>query len=229
MHWQEYSDSKKQTVPKFSRMTADLNFRIQCFSLPVDHNWALKTALEAALPWLSEQPHAAIHSIHGAETGNGWIRPSDGILYLSRRTRLCLRLPRTHIDQARELVGQTLNVDGNRLVIGTESLHLLVPHKTLFCRHSRCEDEKEDDFIERTAQLLKEKNIMPPRMISGSRHSIRTPRGDIKTRSFMIDGLDADESLKLQEEGIGSQGQLGLGIFLPHKGIDAVYSATQKS
>ena len=41
------------------------------------------------LPWMVDEPQAGIHLIHGAESGNGWIRPQepDALLILSRRTR----------------------------------------------------------------------------------------------------------------------------------------------
>ena len=42
------------------------------------------------------------------------------------------------------------------------------------------------------------------------------------TRSLMIADLSKEESLKLQEEGVGDKKLYGCGIFLPHKSIDAV-------
>ena len=44
----------------------------------------------------------------------------------------------------------------------------------------------------------------------------------VYTRSLMIADLSKEESLKLQEEGVGGEKLYGCGIFLPHKSIDAV-------
>ena len=44
----------------------------------------------------------------------------------------------------------------------------------------------------------------------------------VYTRSLMIADLSKEESLRLQEEGVGEKKLYGCGIFLPHKSIDAV-------
>ncbi len=51
------------------------------------------------------------------------------------------------------------------------------------------------------------------------------PGGPIQTRSIMIADLRAEESVRLQQEGIGPMRHMGCGIFIPHKGIDAVKKA----
>ena len=38
----------------------------------------------------------------------------------------------------------------------------------------------------------------------------------------MLADLSTEESLKLQEHGLGEGRHMGFGIFIPHKGIDAV-------
>jgi hypothetical protein len=42
----------------------------------------------------------------------------------------------------------------------------------------------------------------------------------------MIADLKTDESLALQQFGLGEGRKLGCGLFLPHRGIDAVYDST---
>ena len=94
MQWQEKTDEADFIVPDD---VVDLSFRIDCAQLPPDHAWLLYRALERALPWLQQEPRAAVHSIFGAASGNGWVRPADvpgELLQLSRRTRLSLRLPK---------------------------------------------------------------------------------------------------------------------------------------
>jgi hypothetical protein len=41
----------------------------------------------------------------------------------------------------------------------------------------------------------------------------------------MLADLTAEESVRLQEQGLGPLRQMGCGIFIPHKGIDAVKKA----
>ena len=50
----------------------------------------------------------------------------------------------------------------------------------------------------------------------------------VQTQSLMIDGLKVEESIRLQQEGLGEGQKHGCGIFLPHKGIDAVNTEQEK-
>jgi len=44
----------------------------------------------------------------------------------------------------------------------------------------------------------------------------------------MLDGIDVEQSVLLQQRGIGAGRLLGCGLFLPHKGIDAINEAQEK-
>ncbi|MDH3609566.1 MAG: hypothetical protein OEQ24_10045 [Gammaproteobacteria bacterium] len=48
------------------------------------------------------------------------------------------------------------------------------------------------------------------------------------TRSLMIDGLKIEESIYLQQRGLGEGRLVGCGLFMPHKGIEAVGEAQRK-
>lgn len=77
-------------------------------------------------------------------------------------------------------------------------------------------------------ELLAEKNIRPQKMMSGRTTNLRFPDKILTTRSLMIDGLDPTESVLLQQQGIGEGRSFGCGLFLPHKGIDAVNETQEK-
>lgn len=52
---------------------------------------------------------AGIHTIHVAESGNGWERPDDAQhqwLLPSKRTRLMLRIPETRLETVAELTAK---------------------------------------------------------------------------------------------------------------------------
>ena len=118
MLWQEKTDDSSLIVPDD---IVDLSFDIDCTQLPMDHAWHLFRALDQALPWLQEEPSVAIHSIFGAASGNGWVRPPGGpgeLIQLSRRTRLTLRIPKHRITDANKLTGQILEIDNFPLTVG---------------------------------------------------------------------------------------------------------------
>ena len=179
-----------------------------------------------AAPWLKNTEHSAIHLIHGAESGNGWVRPEDTaneVLHLSHRTRFTLRLQRDNLGLAGELSGLQLDIDGHPLHIKAFKQQLLAPHTTIFSRYIVTPANlKEDDFLDMVAPLIQAQGIQIKKMMGGLQHTFNTPQGRLTTRSLMLSDLEKEESIRLQQNGIGEHQLMGMGIFLPHKGISAV-------
>ena len=229
MFWNEQEEKSQQYIVPDD--VVDLSFKVQCKQLPLDHAYELSQAIQQKLPWMMDEAHAGIHLIHGAESGNGWIRPEepDAILCLSRRTRFMLRIPKHRVEEANKLAGQNLNVAGNELMLSAPNQKSLSALTTIFARYIVTDQvEDEEEFLNQAAKLLGEKGITVKKMMSGRTHVLRIPEGDLFTRSLMIDGLEVEESVYLQQHGLGVGRLLGCGLFLPHKGIDAVGEAQQK-
>lgn len=226
MFWQDQKDEKQQLVVPDD--VVDLSFKVQCKQLPLDHAHALSQTIQQALPWFAGESLAGIHLIHGAESGNGWIRPQepDAILSLSKRTRFTLRLPKHRVDDASILAGQNLNVAGNDLVLSAPNQKDLSILTTIFARYVVTENlEDEEAFLNQAAEMLRKEGIQVKKMMSGRTHVLRMPKKDLFTRSLMIDGLKLEESIYLQQHGLGEGRLVGCGLFIPHKGIEAVGEA----
>lgn len=223
MYWEE--DDKVET-PTASDEVVDLVFGVQCRCLPVDHVYALSQAVQEVLPWLSSEPVAGVHSVHVAASSNGWMRPDDpnALLHLSRRTRLVVRVPKHRVDDAHNLQGETLDVAGHPMSIKNASVRPLSTLTTLFARYLATAEDMADEakVLDWVANELRALDIRPRKMLCGTEHFIQTPDGPLRTRSLMIADLEVDESLRLQEQGLGPYRYLGCGLFIPHKGIDDV-------
>lgn len=229
MFWQD--DDKPQET-RVSDDVVDLVFNIQCRELAVDHAHALGKALSEAAPALKEDARCAVHSIHLAGSQNGWERPDPNLgqkLMLSRRTRLIIRVPKALREQVEQaLDGANLDIRGDTLSIGKAKQKLLSRQGTIFARHivlEAGEETDEDRFLMRIAKELQGRGIRIKKALCGIAQEIDTPEGPLKTRSIMLADLSHEESLNLQQEGIGDHKLIGCGIFIPHKGIDAVKKA----
>lgn len=208
----------------------DVAYRIACRELPVDHVHALASALQAALPWLASAEHAGVHPIHGAESGNGWQRPQapDDVLHLSRRTRLRLRLPAERVAAARALVGTTLQVAGRALAVGEMAVRPLRSSATLFSRYvASAQAADEAAFLVEVAEQLRAIDVPAHRLLAGRLHALRFPGGPVRARSLLVAGLAPPESVRLQEHGLGRGRASGCGLFVPHRGIEAVGGAAR--
>jgi len=202
----------------------DLAFEINCRSLPVDHAWDLSTALAAILPWWTSEPFVGLHLIHGGDSGNGWQCPegNNELIYLTRRTRLILRLPRTRIAETRAtLSGQNLNISGYPLVIGTATERPLYPHPALYARQVIDNNSEENEFLAWTATELQKIALRFNKLLPGKKKVLITPDGEYQTRSLLVADLSLNDSLELQRRGLGPGRTLGCGIFTPHKTLAA--------
>ena len=230
MYWNDDSDKKAGfAVPDD---VVDVAFRIACPTLPLDHAHALSSALLQVLPWLEEEAHAGIHLIHGAASGNGWFRPDDTeneLLHLSKRTRMRLRVPRERLQDAQALSGQSLDIEGHTLEVGKSEVSLLSSLPTLFSRYVITREElDETQFLQEVAGQLEALDIPCRKMLGGITHTMRFPDGALFTRSLMVADLEPEQSVRLQQVGLGEGRVIGCGLFLPHKGINPVKEPEDK-
>lgn len=225
MYWEEDIVEENPQAPD---NVVDLVYGIECRCLPVDHSFALSQAVQAVLPWLADEPVAGVHSIHVAASSNGWMRPENpsDLLHLSRRTRLTIRVPRHRIDAARALEGAQLDVSGQAMKVKAATVRPLSTLTTLFSRHLAANEKLLDEkaVLDWVAAELRQMGIKPRKMLCGTEHEIATPEGLVKVRSLMLADLEIEESIRLQEQGLGPYRQMGCGLFIPHKGIDDVRS-----
>lgn len=199
--------------------SVDLRFVLHGRAVPFDYADKLWAAIRVALPWFADDLRAGIHPLHGVSPGeNEW--------YLSRRSRLVLRLAREQAAAAQTLVGAGLDLGEARVEVGAvtvhELLHMPVLHaKFVTISAAGAEPIAENDFLAASQQALAALDMVP-QMICGRARRAHTPAGLLSGFSLMLFGLDAERNMRLQREGLGGGRKHGCGIFVPHKSIAAV-------
>jgi len=231
MFWEE--DKHENSPYVVPDDVVDLVYNIQCKCLPLDHAYAFSAVIREALPWMDDEPQAGIHLIHGAESGNGWMRPVDTaneLLHLSKRSRMTLRVPRHRIDDAMGLTGEALDIDGHVLEVGKAKVKLFSTLPTQFARYVAVPEnigsDDEAAFTAFAVEELQALGIRVRKLLCGRAHALQLPDGDLQTRSIMLADLELEEAITLQQRGIGPHRKLGCGLFMPHKGIKAVHEMT---
>jgi len=177
MFWQEATPVDQFQVPDD---VVDLVFDIDCRELPVDHAYALATAIVGALPWVGEDPRIGVHTVHVAGSQNGWERPEHSTtsrLILSRRARLTLRVPQEQqATLQRGLTGLTLDIDGCPMRIGSARPKPLSKQTTLSARYVVIAGrEDEDAFLEWAAAELRSMDIRVRKALCGKAVALATP------------------------------------------------------
>lgn len=211
-------------------MTAvDLAFPLTGERVPRDHGYALYGALCRIAPQLHGAAWLAVHPL-GGKLANATT------LTLGAGAHLRLRLPASHIADVLALAGARLDVNGAVLAVGPPRIHVLVPAASVDARmvaikltraphraHPELGRETLDvaGFAERYTREVKrqlsELDIGKPFELRG-RRSITVGGRRVVGYSVRVIGLSADESLALQETGIGGKRRMGCGVFRPTKG-----------
>lgn len=225
MYWNEDKKREKYQIPDD---VIDLSYIVKCKCLPLEHMHELYDSLSKVLPQLIDDKFAGIHPINGSESGNGWERSSDpnALIYLSRRQKLSIRISKDYLQDAENLVGQTINVAGYGVELGKTSIKKLSDLPTTFCRSIMVDSRMdEDDFLQWAFNELKSLDITVNKMMAGKERVVELSTGGERiTRSLMVAELKQAESIRLQQHGLGEGRKLGCGIFLPQKDIKAVNS-----
>jgi len=227
VYWHEENDPNE--IYQVPDDVFDVMFKLTGNQLAVDHAQSLAQAVCAKLTD-DTQSQIGIHQVRVAESGNGWSRPGTGgeFLQLSRRTKLVLRVNQDVYEDVLQLTGSELEIDGQLLKVGVSAVKKLTSITTLFSHGIVCNDaQSETEFLADIAATLQQMEIKVKKMICGMTHSIRSDSGSVFTRALMVANLTPEESVLLQQRGIGEGRLIGCGLFVPHRGIDAVFTAQQ--
>jgi len=220
----------------------DVGFRILGKSIPVDHGYALYGAVARVVEKdgqrvLHEPPteswkRAAILPINGRATG-------DRKLTLSPSSRLLIRLDSELIKDILPLAGKTLDLDGSVIRVGVPTIYPLKPVARLRSRLVVIKGMMEPEpFLQSVRYAFEKLNIKGtpgllkrqlPKALEGKtgddpkhspfiRRTIRIHDKEVVGYAVEVQELTADESLTLQEHGIGGRRKFGCGVFVPVQG-----------
>jgi CRISPR-associated protein Cas6 len=151
----------------------------------------------------------------------------EGLLHLEPlRSRLRFRVPAVDIPHVLPLAGKGLDVMGHRIRLGAPGLQALSPVPSLIARTVTFKHATEvGPFLETARRHLTELGIggdlqVPTRLakngqVEPHRHVLRVKEACIICFSLLVEGLTPDESLRLQEVGLGGKRHMGGGVFVP--------------
>ncbi len=193
------------TVPEMM----DIVFPVSGHALPANYAFALWQEASRVLPWLEAESAAGILPLH---------LPGDtGAVFLPKRARMVLRVPLNHMQEAKRLSGQVLDVCGHEIAVGDARERPLEPHSTLHAQLVASE-APEEGFIKEVAAGLNGIGI-GGECICGKRLMLPGSEGRVVGYSLVVHELKPEDSLRLQWAGLGSGRHFGCGIFIPYKVI----------
>jgi len=198
----------------------DLQFDLAGTTIPADNAQLMSEALLRLLPWLGEDGGTGIQHLKGAETNSG-----DATLNINRRTKMLVRVPKTRVDEMQCLVGQTLDLAGHRLQIGSFKTREFSAFANIYAHFVDTGRASEEQFVQDVMRELDGHFQLRCGFICGKQQTLQTASGPIYGYSLMLHDVPPHKSLQLQDEGMGRNRLLGCGIFIPHKSIAPVMPA----
>ncbi len=213
-------------------MTLDLLFPVLGDSLPTDHSYLLFAAASHLAPVFHDKD-AGVR--FGALTGT---YAGSGRLLLEKSSRWRVRLPDDRIRDVLTLAGKSLRVGDHQIRLGAPSIAALIPAPSLIARivtfkasqprDRACSIDEPGRFLEVARKKLEILGVkgepalplitMGERAGQPRRRIVRVKGKKIVGFSLMVEGLTAEESIKLQEVGLGGRLRMGCGFFGPMKG-----------
>jgi CRISPR-associated protein Cas6 len=150
----------------------------------------------------------------------------SGLLRLMRGSRLWLRAPAEAIPQLLPLAGRSLEVGGHSLRLGVPQVRALTPAAVLVARVVTLKGCTEAGrFLEEARRKLDALGVRGelevPAVNRGERtgelrrHVLRIKGARLVGFPLHVRGLTAEESIQLQESGLGGRHHLGCGFFIP--------------
>ena len=197
----------------------DLAFELTGTTIPLEYGYGLFSAICRVVPQLHGDRSVGVHPIRG-------IRLQPRRLTLVPQSRLRLRLPSEEIASYLALAGSRLDLEGAVLSIGIPRVETLRASTSLASRlvtiGRLIEPEAFEESVHRqlasfgvsaTASLVPSTD--PSRVGQPTRRVLRIKGRKIVGYAVRVDGLTAEESLMVQENGLGSRRRMGCGVFVP--------------
>lgn len=208
----------------------DVSFRLQESTIPVDHGYQLYSSVSKYIPAIHGDEEIGLHPISGQLAGGR-------LLSLTERSSLTFRISSERINQVLHLAGKELSIGEHRIRIGVPQTRALIPSARLYSRLVVIKGFMEPEpFLEAVQRQLDALDIKgKPSLIAQShiaqanedketgsrspvlRRTIRIRDKEIVGFAVRVEELTAEESIRLQEKGLGGRRRFGCGIFIPDR------------
>ena len=216
------TDTLIQTYPtqplKSEMPHVELSFGVTGKSVPVDHGYGLYCALSH---W-----QAQLHDLQGMGIQNitGIVDRAESLIHLTPYSVLRIRLSAKNLPLIYPLSGKSLTIGKYKIRLGIPEVNLLNPSPALRSHMVVIKGyQQPEPFLAAAQRQLKQLGIQGiasiPLRADGKfkLKTIKIKRYRVVGFSLEVKDLEVEESLRLQQHGIGGKRKMGCGVFFPVK------------
>lgn len=212
----EASMANPTHVP-YEAPVVDLCLPVRGTNLPADHGYALLAALCHQVPTLHRNPHIGILTTAG-------IGDRRGKILLTPHSNIRIRLPMEAVPEVYKLAGKQLKIGSHEVQLGIPRIFTLKPSTSLKARIVTIKGYTEPDPFVQAAQDQLEKlkisgrvSVLQDKTGKPLRKTLRIKGHTIVGFSTLVENLQEEDSIRLQQVGLGGRRRMGCGFFLPFK------------
>jgi CRISPR-associated protein Cas6 len=195
-------------LEKVMNTRVDLNFQVFGQTIKVDHGYPLFASICRILPEFHEAVDVGLCLIRGRYIGNGQLN-------ISPVSSLTFRLPAIKISEYINLAGKTLDLDRYLLRIGVPHSQALVPSTTLYSHLVTTKNGYDQKRFEEEMKRQMETLDCKGKLSVGKRKTFKLHGKQVVGYSVLVSELTAEESITIQELGLGGRRKMGCGFFEP--------------
>lgn len=209
-------------------MHLDLEFPVVSTStINVDHGYHLYAGLSHVLATVHSENDIAVHPIRGRQIGGRKLElmPWSGVR---------IRTPQDKVGDLIALSGQCISIGQQKILLGVPNLHALEPATALRSRLVTIKGFQDaatfQDAVRRQLDAMRISSqviVTIPQRIRKPGDDPQPVRRTIKIRDkevvgfeVILEGLTGQESIAIQETGLGGRRHMGCGVFV-RSGLDA--------
>jgi CRISPR-associated protein Cas6 len=189
-------------------LKVDLCFSIRGEIVPVDHGFDLYSCISKLLPSFHEAQDVGLKMIRGRYVG-------DGLLSLQPNSWLVFRLRSSGLSPYINLAGNSLNLRGHLIQIGVPKTKALNPAPALYSHLVTTRNGQDQErFLTEVDRQLSQMGVNAEIHL-GDRKTFTIHDKKIVGYSIQILGLSDEDSIKVQEQGLGGRKKMGCGFIEP--------------
>ena len=195
----------------------ELKYPIIGTLVPSDHGYKLYSAICNIIPEIHELQNIGICGISG-------LPDHARSLSVNSASKLRIRTPSEHLPTLLKLAGKKIYIGDSVISVGIPKVSLLRPHKNLYSRlvliNTPSEFTQENFIRSAKRQLLAIGIDQDPVLFYSKpgypflRKTIRVKDKELVGFPIIVTNLTPDQSILLQEKGLGGKRKMGCGTFL---------------
>ncbi|MEN3336160.1 MAG: hypothetical protein V7641_5525 [Blastocatellia bacterium] len=186
----------------------ELRFPLMGVALPCDHGQAMFRAISRLIPEAASAGWLLVKDVRS-------VRQSSIAIPNVLPARLRMRLPQSRVSLMLELAHRRLQVGSHPVRLGTPEISLLRPCSSLYAKCvviNGCATA--GAFLDALVWRLDEMGIADEIDI-GPQRRFRAGRRSVIGFALTLHDLSEENSIALQEQGLGNHRHLGCGFFVP--------------